>query len=339
LEFDEETINKKKYINIMIIEIGIDNIGIDAGPFDLYSDVDSFATPFESGITRNQMLNGYISNTAPDNSTIIRVQSTGNCDNYLDITITSQPTTTTTTTSTTTTTTVAPTTTTTTTVAPTTTTTTTVAPTTTTTSTTTTTLNRVLVIDDVTFDGQYKVYFSSNFNLTVLAYEISLNGTNWSTPTLIDIDSPQVFSPGPFFESFFIRIFDNDSGIVTYSDAFLYTEPVTTSTTTTTQIQGEWHMIQISNGLGTNPINPCSSSLQQNKFIWTTQTNLGQYPLPGDIVCNTQDLNDRYSGGTQYYRMVYSIADVNQESIVARIDNNGMIYNQLEICLSQFNPQ
>jgi hypothetical protein len=326
------------------IEIGIVNIGVNAGPFDLYSDVDNFTTPFETGISKAQMEIGYVSNSAPDNSTIIRVQSTGDCDNYLDIPIAAQPTTTSTTTSTTTTT-LPPTTTTsttTTTLPPTTTTsttTTTLPPTTTTSTTTTTTLNRVLVIDDVTFDGQYKVYFSSNFGLTTLAYEISNNGTNWGTPTLIDIDSPQVFSPGLFSESFFIRIFDNDSGIVTYSNAFLYTAPVTTNTTTTTQIQGEWHMIQISNGLGTNPINPCSSGLQQNKFIWTTQTNLGQYPLPGDIVCNTQDLNDRYSGGTQYYRMVYSIADVNQQSIVARIDSNGMIYNQLEICPAQLNPQ
>jgi hypothetical protein len=328
------------------IEIGIPNIGIDAGPFDLYSDVDSFTTAFETGITKTEMEQGFISNNAPDNSTIIRVQSTGVCDNYSDIEITAQPTTTTsttttstTTTSTTTTTTLPPTTTSTTTTS------TTLPPTTTTTSTTsTTTLNRILTITNVTFNGsQFRVFFEpTNFTLSALVYEISNDAVNWYTPdNYIDIDttSPQVFNPGLYFESFYIRIFDNDSGIVTYSDPFLYTDPVTTSTTTTTQPVGEFHMIQMSNGLGTNPFNPCSSTMNISKHIYTTQPNLGQYPLPGDIVCNTPDLNDRFSGGTQYYRMVYSFADVNQQSIVARVDNNGLIYSQLEICPAQINPE
>jgi hypothetical protein len=207
------------------IEIGIVNIGVNAGPFDLYSDVDSFTAPFETGISKNQMEIGYVSNIAPDNSTIIRVQSTGDCDNYLDIPIAAQPTTTTTTSTTTTT--LPPTTTTTTTS----TTTTTLPPTTTTTTstTTTTTLNRELTITNVTFDVQFNVFFESNFGLTTLAYEISNNGTNWNTPTLIDINSPQVFTPGLYGDSFFIRIFDNDSVIVTYSDPFVYTNPATTT--------------------------------------------------------------------------------------------------------------
>jgi hypothetical protein len=172
---------------------------------------------------------------------------------------------------------------------------------------------------------QFRVFFESNFNLTALAYEISSNGiNNWSTPTLINIINPQEFNP--------------DSGIITYSNVYLYTDPVTsTTTTTTTEPVGEFYMIQISNG-SSNPSNMCSFSMNNNKFIYTTQPNLGQYPLEGDIVCNTANLNDRFIGNNLYYRMVYSIADVNQSSIVARVDNNGLVYNPNEICPAQINP-
>lgn len=139
----------------MQVLIQFTEAGQDTGPFDLYSDVDSFAVPFITGVERQALMLGYFSVLVPDNSTIIRAQSTGECDTFEDITIelipidcspivgtavemASPPVTTTTTTvapTTTTSTTAAPTTTTTTTVTPTTTTTTTVAPTTTTTTT------------------------------------------------------------------------------------------------------------------------------------------------------------------------------------------------------------
>ena len=115
-----------------------------AGPFDLFSNADGFASPFETQVSAADLVAGYTV-TLPMGATIIRVCSTGTCENCIDLptncptttsTTTVAPTTTTTTVApTTTTTTVAPTTTTTTTVAPTTTTTTTVAPTTTTTTT------------------------------------------------------------------------------------------------------------------------------------------------------------------------------------------------------------
>lgn len=107
-----------------------------AGPFDLFSNADGFASPFETQVSAADLVAGYTV-TLPMGATIIRVCSTGTCENCIDLP-TNCPTTTSTTTvapTTTTTTTVAPTTTTTTTVAPTTTTTTTVAPTTTTTTT------------------------------------------------------------------------------------------------------------------------------------------------------------------------------------------------------------
>jgi len=98
--------------------ITITAAGNDLDNFGLYSDTDAYVTPFETGVSRVQLLAGYISTVVPDGTTIIRVTSTGLCTNSADITINVVTTTTTTT------------------VAPTTTTTTTVAPTTTTTTTT-----------------------------------------------------------------------------------------------------------------------------------------------------------------------------------------------------------
>lgn len=94
--------------------------GTDTGPFNLYSNLDSFVTPFESGISKGALLGGYTSFLVPEYTETIRVKSAGLCVNYTDISVV-YPTTTTTTT-------VAPTTTTTTTITPTTTTTTTVFP-------------------------------------------------------------------------------------------------------------------------------------------------------------------------------------------------------------------
>lgn len=94
--------------------------GADTGPFDLYSNVDGFAAPFENNVAKIDLEAGYVSVLVPDVATTIRVQSDNPiCGNYVDLVIV-----TTTTTSTT----GEPTTTTTTTAPPTTTTTTTAAP-------------------------------------------------------------------------------------------------------------------------------------------------------------------------------------------------------------------
>jgi hypothetical protein len=101
--------------------ITLTTAGLDTGPFNLYSDVDSYVTPFETGVTKPSLLVGYVSTLVPNAATIIRVKSVNElCNNYIDLTI---PTTTTTSSTTTL---VPPTTTTTTTGTPTTTTTTTV---------------------------------------------------------------------------------------------------------------------------------------------------------------------------------------------------------------------
>lgn len=114
----------------MNVYIQLTSAGVDTGPFSLYSDVDAYASPFQTNISRAILLNGFTCTVVPALTTIIRIQSENDCTNYLDITIQVNPTTTTTTSSTTT-----STTSTTTSTTSTTTTTTTLIPTTTTTTT------------------------------------------------------------------------------------------------------------------------------------------------------------------------------------------------------------
>lgn len=77
--------------------ITLTTAGLDTGPFNLYSDVDGYVTPFETGVTKPSLLVGYVSTLVPNAATIIRVKSVNElCTNYIDLTI---PTTTTTTTS------------------------------------------------------------------------------------------------------------------------------------------------------------------------------------------------------------------------------------------------
>lgn len=96
----------------MTVLITLTTAGSSTGPFSLYSDVDSYSVPFETGVLRTSLLAGYTSTLVPNGTTIVRVMSTGTCTNYTDISVVPCPTTTTTSTSTstttTTTTTVAP---------------------------------------------------------------------------------------------------------------------------------------------------------------------------------------------------------------------------------------
>lgn len=124
----------------MTVFITFTSIGADAGPFNLYSNVDGYTSPFATGVTKAQLLAGYPSSAVPNGTTIIRAMSSGVCTNFVDLTIVPIPTTTTTSSTTiaptTTTSTTLLTTTTTSTAPPSTTSTTTVAPSTTTTTTT-----------------------------------------------------------------------------------------------------------------------------------------------------------------------------------------------------------
>ena len=70
------------------ITVTLTSVGTDTGPFDLYSNTDGFTTAFVSGINKNDLLSGYFTNIAPDNTTIVRVKSNNvNCTSYVDIVI------------------------------------------------------------------------------------------------------------------------------------------------------------------------------------------------------------------------------------------------------------
>jgi hypothetical protein len=63
-------------------------VGTDAGPFNLYSDIDTYTAPFETGVSRADLISGYTSNAVTTGTTIVRVKSTGSCTNYIDIDVT-----------------------------------------------------------------------------------------------------------------------------------------------------------------------------------------------------------------------------------------------------------
>jgi hypothetical protein len=71
----------------MTVLLTIPNIGTDADNFELYSDKDNFSDPFETGISRADLLIGYTSSVVPDYSSVVRVTSKYKCINSLDITL------------------------------------------------------------------------------------------------------------------------------------------------------------------------------------------------------------------------------------------------------------
>lgn len=77
--------------------ITLTTAGADTGPFSLYSDADGYVSAFETSVAKSSLVAGYTSNLVPDLATIVRVQSTNLCTNYVDLTITGTTTTTTTT--------------------------------------------------------------------------------------------------------------------------------------------------------------------------------------------------------------------------------------------------
>lgn len=69
----------------MTILIQASSIGSDAGPFDLYSDVNGFTNAFETGITASQLLLGFVSYNVPNGTTVVRIISVNeDCNNYED---------------------------------------------------------------------------------------------------------------------------------------------------------------------------------------------------------------------------------------------------------------
>lgn len=67
--------------------ISLSSAGADTGPFNLFSNADSYATAFASAVSKAALLAGYLSTNVPDLTTICRVKSTGTCTNYVDMPI------------------------------------------------------------------------------------------------------------------------------------------------------------------------------------------------------------------------------------------------------------
>jgi len=72
----------------MTVLITLTTAQTDTGPFDLYTNVDSYVTPFVTNVSRSALLSGYSSALVPDGALVIRVKSKGVCTNYIDITLT-----------------------------------------------------------------------------------------------------------------------------------------------------------------------------------------------------------------------------------------------------------
>lgn len=86
----------------MTVTITLTISGSNTGPFDLYSDTDGYTTAFESAVARASLIAGYTTALVPDGTNTIRLVSTGECTNYIDISVIPYTTTTTSTSSTTT---------------------------------------------------------------------------------------------------------------------------------------------------------------------------------------------------------------------------------------------
>ena len=83
--------------------ITLTTAGTGTGPFDLYSNVDGYSAPFETGVSKSALASGYTSSSVTNGTTTIRVQSTSiQCTNYVDLPVSGITTTTTSTTTTTT---------------------------------------------------------------------------------------------------------------------------------------------------------------------------------------------------------------------------------------------
>lgn len=68
----------------MIVFLQLTIAGGDVGPFDIYTDSDNYATAVQSNVTRQTLVTGFNCVVIPDDATIIRVTSTGECKNSDD---------------------------------------------------------------------------------------------------------------------------------------------------------------------------------------------------------------------------------------------------------------
>lgn len=80
----------------MTVLFTLTTAGLDTGPFNLYSNIDGYTIPFETGVLKGDLIAGYSSSNVPDYTSIVRVQSMGTCSNWVNITLENTTTSTTT---------------------------------------------------------------------------------------------------------------------------------------------------------------------------------------------------------------------------------------------------
>lgn len=68
----------------MTIYILLTTPATDAGPFNLYSNVDGFVSAFATNVSKATLSGGYVANNVPNGTTIVRLVSVGECTNYID---------------------------------------------------------------------------------------------------------------------------------------------------------------------------------------------------------------------------------------------------------------
>ena len=77
---------------MMTVVIQASSVGNDTGPFNLYSQVNGFTAAFETDVSKNQLLAGFVSYNVPDGTTIVRVMSNSpECTNYEDVDVDTPP--------------------------------------------------------------------------------------------------------------------------------------------------------------------------------------------------------------------------------------------------------
>lgn len=81
----------------MDVIVTLVNPGASVGPFNIYSNVDSFATPIATSISRASLVAGYTLAGVSSSTTTVKLVSTGSCNSVIFLSVVSKTSTTTTT--------------------------------------------------------------------------------------------------------------------------------------------------------------------------------------------------------------------------------------------------
>lgn len=71
--------------------ITLTQLGSEAGPFDLFSDVDNYVVPFETNIPSSAFVTGFLSENTPNGTQYVKLKSYGDCVNSIIVQIQGLP--------------------------------------------------------------------------------------------------------------------------------------------------------------------------------------------------------------------------------------------------------